>query len=102
MIALPPEADELTDEEGFDDTETLGPSKWGIFDKNLSIDEMMIRYYGHRYFKQYIKDKGLGIRCGHYVGTMVTAIILISIVARKLSMLLLPWFFKKSPWELEL
>ncbi|GFT19352.1 hypothetical protein NPIL_48591 [Nephila pilipes] len=26
MIALPPEVDELTDEEGFDDTETLDPS----------------------------------------------------------------------------
>ncbi|GFU75772.1 uncharacterized protein TNCV_1652321 [Trichonephila clavipes] len=112
MIALPPEVDELTDEEGFDDTETLSPSvrdvagrveisvpyenyddhkekdlsnktdnneaksqtndrafkirkliaemnanflKWGIFDKNLSINEMMIRYYCHRYCKQYIK-----------------------------------------------
>ncbi|GFW33192.1 piggyBac transposable element-derived protein 2 [Trichonephila clavipes] len=31
--------------------------KWGIFDKHLSIDEMMIRYYGHHYFKQYIKGK---------------------------------------------
>ncbi|GFY75586.1 uncharacterized protein TNIN_157531 [Trichonephila inaurata madagascariensis] len=132
MIALPPEVDEFTDEEGFDDTETLDPSvrdvagsieisvpyenhdhretdllnkskkrsclesgsntrkkgkkelianwkkvppnynfsdesnaskinyetaKWGIFDKHLSIDEMMIRYYGHHYFKQYIKGK---------------------------------------------
>ncbi|GFU56756.1 transposable element Tc3 transposase [Trichonephila clavipes] len=25
--------------------------KWGIFHKHLSIDEMMIRYYGHHYFK---------------------------------------------------
>ncbi|GFW66434.1 piggyBac transposable element-derived protein 2 [Trichonephila clavipes] len=162
MIALPPEVDELTDEEGFDDTETLDPSvrdvavsieiyvpyenhddyretdlsnkskktkllgirikyterdywsdeedlmvpivknsmtrniyleiksmihfagnneaksqandrdfkirklitkmnanfqKWGIFDKHLSIDEMMNRYYGHHYFKQCIKGK---------------------------------------------
>ncbi|CAL1300851.1 unnamed protein product [Larinioides sclopetarius] len=31
--------------------------EWGIFDKHLSIDEMMIRYYGHHYFKQYIKGK---------------------------------------------
>ncbi|GFS69275.1 piggyBac transposable element-derived protein 2 [Trichonephila clavipes] len=31
--------------------------KWGIFDKHLFIDEMMIRYYGHHYFKQYIKVK---------------------------------------------
>ncbi|GFY43408.1 piggyBac transposable element-derived protein 2 [Trichonephila inaurata madagascariensis] len=31
--------------------------KWGIFDKHLSMDEMMIRYYGHHYFKQYIKGK---------------------------------------------
>ncbi|GFX90802.1 piggyBac transposable element-derived protein 2 [Trichonephila clavipes] len=31
--------------------------KWGIFDKHLSIDEMMIRYDGHHYFKQYIKGK---------------------------------------------
>ncbi|GFT29834.1 hypothetical protein TNCV_4892221 [Trichonephila clavipes] len=30
--------------------------KWEIFDKHLSIDEMMIRYYGH-YFKQYIKEE---------------------------------------------
>ncbi|GFY70702.1 piggyBac transposable element-derived protein 2 [Trichonephila inaurata madagascariensis] len=29
--------------------------KWGIFDKHLSIDDMMIQYYGHHYFKQYIK-----------------------------------------------
>ncbi|GFV96560.1 piggyBac transposable element-derived protein 2 [Trichonephila clavipes] len=57
MIALPPEIDEVTDEEGFDNTETLDSSKWGIFDKHLSVDEMMIRYYGHHYFKQYIKGK---------------------------------------------
>ncbi|GFY71938.1 piggyBac transposable element-derived protein 2 [Trichonephila inaurata madagascariensis] len=31
--------------------------KWGIFDKHLSIGEMMFRYYGHHYFKQYIKGK---------------------------------------------
>ncbi|GFW29128.1 piggyBac transposable element-derived protein 2 [Trichonephila clavipes] len=31
--------------------------KWGIFDKHLSINEMMIRYYGHHYFKQYSKSK---------------------------------------------
>ncbi|GFV64177.1 hypothetical protein TNCV_1491061, partial [Trichonephila clavipes] len=31
--------------------------KLGIFDKHLSIDEMMIRRYGHRYCKQYIKGK---------------------------------------------
>ncbi|GFU57010.1 piggyBac transposable element-derived protein 2 [Trichonephila clavipes] len=31
--------------------------KLGIFDKHLSIDEIMIRYYGHRYCKQYIKGK---------------------------------------------
>ncbi|GFY22918.1 piggyBac transposable element-derived protein 2 [Trichonephila clavipes] len=117
MIALPNEVHELTDEESFDDTETLSLSvrdvadeedlmvrivrnsmarnryleiksvinladnneaksqtidrafkirkliaernanfqKLGIFDKHLSIDEMMIRYYGHRYCKQYIK-----------------------------------------------
>ncbi|GFW12174.1 piggyBac transposable element-derived protein 2 [Trichonephila clavipes] len=55
MIALQPEVDGLTDE-GFDDTETLDPSKWGIFDKHLPIDEIMIQYYGH-YFKQYIKVK---------------------------------------------
>ncbi|GFS62444.1 uncharacterized protein TNCV_1262361 [Trichonephila clavipes] len=112
MIALSPEVDKLTDEEGFDDTETLSLSvrdvagrieiavpyenhddsrekdlsnktdnneaksqtidrafkirkliaemnanfqKLGIFGKHLSIDEMMIRYYGHRCCKQYIK-----------------------------------------------
>ncbi|GFY75307.1 piggyBac transposable element-derived protein 1 [Trichonephila inaurata madagascariensis] len=33
--------------------------KWGIFDKYLSINEMMIRYYGHHYFKQYIKGKSI-------------------------------------------
>ncbi|GFX35935.1 piggyBac transposable element-derived protein 2 [Trichonephila clavipes] len=31
--------------------------KWETFDKHLSIEEMMIRYYSHRYFKQYIKGK---------------------------------------------
>ncbi|GFT71324.1 hypothetical protein TNCV_4349751 [Trichonephila clavipes] len=76
MIALPLEVDELTDEEGFDDTETLDPSvrdtlqKWGIFDKHLSIDEMMIRYYGHHYFKQYVKGKP--IRRKTILGPFVT------------------------------
>lgn len=31
--------------------------KWGVFDKHLSIDEMMVRYYGHHPLKQYIKGK---------------------------------------------
>ncbi|XP_071043394.1 piggyBac transposable element-derived protein 2-like [Parasteatoda tepidariorum] len=31
--------------------------KWGIFDNHLSIDERIIRFYGHHYFKQYIKGK---------------------------------------------
>lgn len=31
--------------------------KWGIFDENLSIDEMMIRYYGRHSLKQFLKGK---------------------------------------------
>lgn len=31
--------------------------KWGVFDQHLSIDEMMVRYYGHHSLKQYIKGK---------------------------------------------
>ncbi|GFW05094.1 piggyBac transposable element-derived protein 2 [Trichonephila clavipes] len=109
MIALPPKVNKLTDEEGFDDTETHEPyvrdvaciieilylmktmmiierqiyqtkvknevarnqdqiHKWGIFDNHLSIDEMMIRYYGHHYFKQYIKCKP--IRFGYKMWTL--------------------------------
>jgi len=31
--------------------------KFGVFSKNLSIDEQMIRYYGHHYLKQFIRGK---------------------------------------------
>ncbi|GFX38875.1 uncharacterized protein TNCV_4753511 [Trichonephila clavipes] len=43
MIALPPEIDELTDEEGFDDTETLDPS---VRDVAGSI-EISVPYENH-------------------------------------------------------
>ncbi|GFS78200.1 uncharacterized protein NPIL_338931 [Nephila pilipes] len=43
MIALPPEVDELTDEEGFDDTETLDPS---VRDVAGSI-EISVPYENH-------------------------------------------------------
>ncbi|GFS48522.1 hypothetical protein TNCV_309601 [Trichonephila clavipes] len=64
MIASPPEVDELTDE-CFVDSETLDLFKWGIFGKHLSVEEMMTRYYGHHYFRQYIKDKPVRIPA-HY------------------------------------
>lgn len=31
--------------------------KFGVFSKNLSIDEQMVRYYGHHYLKQFIRGK---------------------------------------------
>ena len=31
--------------------------KFGIFEKNLSIDEMIVRYYGHHSLKQFIRGK---------------------------------------------
>ena len=31
--------------------------KFGIFDKFLSVDEIMIRYYGYHFFKQFLKSK---------------------------------------------
>lgn len=31
--------------------------KYGVFSKYISIDEQMIRYYGHHYFKQFLKGK---------------------------------------------
>jgi hypothetical protein len=31
--------------------------QWGIFDENLSIDEAMIKYYGHHSSKQFIRGK---------------------------------------------
>ena len=31
--------------------------KWGIFHENLSVDEMIVRYYGHHTLKQFIKAK---------------------------------------------
>lgn len=31
--------------------------KWGIFHAHLSIDEMIVRYYGHHSLKQFIKGK---------------------------------------------
>lgn len=31
--------------------------KYGVFSKNLSIDEQMVRYYGHHYLKQFIRGK---------------------------------------------
>ncbi|XP_035216951.1 piggyBac transposable element-derived protein 3-like [Stegodyphus dumicola] len=37
--------------------------KWGIFHENLSVDEMIVRYYGHHTLKQFIKSKP--IRFGH-------------------------------------
>ena len=31
--------------------------KWGIFQENLSVDEMIVRYYGHHPIKQFIRMK---------------------------------------------
>ena len=31
--------------------------QWGIVDQNLSIDEQMVRYYGHHHLKQFLKGK---------------------------------------------
>lgn len=45
--------------------------KWGIFHQNLSIDEMIVRYYGHNTLKQFIRAKPirfgykLWAMCGH-------------------------------------
>ncbi|XP_017795699.1 PREDICTED: piggyBac transposable element-derived protein 3-like [Habropoda laboriosa] len=45
--------------------------KFGVFSKNISIDEQMVRYYGHRYFKQFIGGKP--IRFGFKQWTMCCA-----------------------------
>lgn len=45
--------------------------QFGIFSKNLSIDEQMVRYYGHHYFKQFIRGKP--IRFGFKQWTMCCA-----------------------------
>lgn len=42
--------------------------QWGIFEKNLSIDEMMVRYYGHHTLKQYMRGKP--IRFGYKLWAM--------------------------------
>ncbi|GFT66833.1 hypothetical protein NPIL_206011 [Nephila pilipes] len=39
MIVLPPEVDEFTDEEGFDDSETLDPSKPFTIPSQISIHD---------------------------------------------------------------
>ncbi|XP_035216457.1 piggyBac transposable element-derived protein 3-like [Stegodyphus dumicola] len=39
--------------------------KWGIFHENLSVDEMIVRYYGHHTLKQFIKSKP--IRFGYKI-----------------------------------
>ena len=31
--------------------------KFGIFEENLSFDEMIVRYYGHHSLKQFIRGK---------------------------------------------
>lgn len=31
--------------------------KFGVFSKNLRVDEQMVRYYGHLYLKQFIRGK---------------------------------------------
>lgn len=31
--------------------------KFGVFSKNLCVDEQMVRYYGHHYLKQFIRGK---------------------------------------------
>ncbi|CAK9801055.1 PiggyBac transposable element-derived protein 3 [Anthophora plagiata] len=45
--------------------------KFGVFSKNISIDEQMVRYYGHHYFKQFIRGKP--IRFGFKQWTMCCA-----------------------------
>lgn len=42
--------------------------KWGICHKNLSIDEMIVRYYGHHSLKQFIRAKP--IRFGYKLWAM--------------------------------
>lgn len=42
--------------------------KWGIFQKHLSIDEMMVKYYGHHGLKQFIRGKP--IRFGYKLWAM--------------------------------
>ena len=42
--------------------------KFGIFEKDLSIDEMIVKYYGHNSLKQFIKGKP--IRFGYKFWTM--------------------------------
>lgn len=43
-------------------------SKWGVFQSNLSIDEMIVRYYGHHPLKQFIRAKP--IRFGYKLWAM--------------------------------
>ncbi|XP_039631232.1 piggyBac transposable element-derived protein 3-like [Polypterus senegalus] len=31
--------------------------RWGIFDKHLAVDEMIVKYYGHHGLKQFIRGK---------------------------------------------
>lgn len=37
-------------------------NKWGIFNENVSVDEMIVRYYGHQILKQFIKSKHLQMK----------------------------------------
>ncbi|GFS49368.1 hypothetical protein NPIL_411081 [Nephila pilipes] len=41
MIVLPPEVNEFTDEEGFDDSETLDPSVRDVIGPIISLDEQL-------------------------------------------------------------
>ena len=61
--------------------------KFGIFEENLSIDEMIVRYYGHHSLKQFIpaNQSVLDTNFGHYVEYQDTAIILTYIVVKQLT-----------------
>ena len=59
--------------------------KFGIFEENLSIDKMIVCYYGHHSLKQFIRrnQSALDTNCGHYVEYQDTAITLTYIVVKQ-------------------
>ena len=52
----------FTDDEGFKIRPLItrfqkSSRKFGIFEENLAVDEMIVRYYGHNSLKQFIQAK---------------------------------------------
>lgn len=50
-------------------------SKWGVFQENLSVDEMIIQYYGYHSLKQFIRPNQLGLFINYGPCAEVTVIV---------------------------